>query len=538
MKKYLKVFVALFIILFSIFSSTIFASSEDKEAVADYLKEIGLFQGTGESYDLDKTTNRAQGATMIVRLLGKEREALLMNYSHPFEDVPTWANPYVGYLYYYDISNGIDEYKYGANKLINASEYMTFLIRTLGHDDNKGDFSWNQSLEKAYSLGIIDYNTFKYYNNNNSFLRGDMVLLSYKALQGDIKNKKGNTLIKSLINENIIPQNSLLEYKYAPYNLKNINYSPANREQLRKSIIESIMAFKSTVIFDFNSNIDEITQICDEAIYELRKLPGYSSIVDSWSFSLRNNKLTINFNYRINKNQFIKSQEVAESIIKKKITNKMTDYEKELLIHDYIIDQTIYYDNQSDKSIFTIYGVFIENKAVCQGYADAFFYLCTLAGVEVKLVFGDVIGADKRPIPHAWNIVKIEGDWYQIDVTWDDPILVNGENIKIYHYFNITNEEMRSDHIWNEKEYPISNNIKYNYYIINNLAVEGKNELKEALKLNLNNKNNELEYKMLNEKLTWDQAVSLINSMQRLKEYYCYVDEIKGIIKLTNLVYQ
>ena len=73
---------------------------------ADSLHEIGLFQGTQNGYDLDRTPTRAEAAVMLVRLLGKEAEAKALTYTAPFTDLKGWEKPYVQYLYSNGLANG------------------------------------------------------------------------------------------------------------------------------------------------------------------------------------------------------------------------------------------------------------------------------------------------------------------------------------------------------------------------------------------------------------------------------------------------
>ena len=73
---------------------------------ADSLHEMGLFQGTQNGYDLDRTPTRAEAAVMLVRLLGKEAEAKALTYTAPFTDLKGWEKPYVQYLYSNGLANG------------------------------------------------------------------------------------------------------------------------------------------------------------------------------------------------------------------------------------------------------------------------------------------------------------------------------------------------------------------------------------------------------------------------------------------------
>lgn len=101
---------------------------------------------------------------------------------------------------------------------------------------------------------------------------------------------------------------------------------------------------------------------------------------------------------------------------------EMTDLQKALALHDYIISVCEYdyarYKNgtlQSDHpDTYNMYGVLVDNQAVCQGYAETYKYLLNQAGVTAYLV-------SSKNVNHAWNMVMIDGELYQVDTTWDDP---------------------------------------------------------------------------------------------------------------------
>lgn len=146
------------------------------------LKDMGLFNGNNEDFMLAKQPNRIEVAVMLVRLLGKEELALAQKYEHPFSDVPSWANDYVGYLYHIGMTNGISELNYGSYDLVNGYQYLTFMLRILGYDDAKGDFTWDNSIDYAFNKGLInqkDYNELK----ENVFLRDHLVKYSFKIIE-------------------------------------------------------------------------------------------------------------------------------------------------------------------------------------------------------------------------------------------------------------------------------------------------------------------------------------------------------------------
>lgn len=151
----------------------------------------------------------------------------------------------------------------------------------------------------------------------------------------------------------------------------------------------------------------------------------------------------------------------AKDIVNNITTSNMSDLEKELAIHEYVVKNTAYdYDNYINETVpedsYTAYGTLINGKAVCQGYADTMKLLLNLAGIEAKVVVG------YAGEPHAWNLVKIDGEYYHLDATWDDPVPDAGDKVR-YTYFNLSDEEISKDHEWNRKNYPISVSDKFQY---------------------------------------------------------------------------
>ena len=100
----------------------------------------------------------------------------------------------------------------------------------------------------------------------------------------------------------------------------------------------------------------------------------------------------------------------------------MTDFDKLLLAHDYIASHCAYYevdDYYGDNLSYSAYGVIINKKAVCQGYSFAY------EAILSRLGFDDILFVVSDSLNHVWNLVKLDGKWYNIDVTWDDPMQIN-----------------------------------------------------------------------------------------------------------------
>lgn len=183
---------------------------------ADSLHEMGLFQGTQNGYDLDRTPTRAEAAVMLVRLLGKEAEAKTLTYTAPFTDLKGWEKPYVQYLYSNGLANGTNRTTFHPTGKCTAQMYAVFLLRALGYSDT-ADFSYANAIETAREQGIYDTGII----NVQNFLRDDAAAASYTALSVSPKNSEG-TLLDQLVSENAITEANAKSYQnlfssYAQY---------------------------------------------------------------------------------------------------------------------------------------------------------------------------------------------------------------------------------------------------------------------------------------------------------------------------------
>lgn len=174
-----------------------------------------------------------------------------------------------------------------------------------------------------------------------------------------------------------------------------------------------------------------------------------------------------------NKQDINLALEKIEAIRKQIIHNKTgNDYEDIKMVHDYLVENIEYDTSLQEKNIYNIYGALINGKCVCEGYARAFKYLLDGLGIESTMVIGKGINSSGQSENHAWNYVKLENNWYAVDCTWDDPIIIGGGyigNSSKYRYFLKGKEDMEKDHTTlgnftqggKEFEYPTLNNKSY-----------------------------------------------------------------------------
>ncbi len=150
-------------------------------------------------------------------------------------------------------------------------------------------------------------------------------------------------------------------------------------------------------------------------------------------------------------NQKIAEVNTAINEIISAVPDDISDAQKEKILHDYVVDLVTYddsYDNNSESPllnthVYDIYGALIEKSAVCEGYTKLFQYLCYNVGINSSQVFGET-----EDDLHVWNVVEIEGEWYHVDLTWNDE-----EDYISYSYFNLTTDEILKNHTIYKEEY-------------------------------------------------------------------------------------
>ena len=153
--------------------------------------------------------------------------------------------------------------------------------------------------------------------------------------------------------------------------------------------------------------------------------------------------------------------EKVNEIVSAVIRPGMSDYEKALALHDYLTKHAIFgYGNHQQVAS----GVLLMGQGVCESYARAYKLLLDAVGIENALETGE---------EHIWNMVKLDdGQWYHVDVTWDDPVVQNVSSVKSgyedYWYFGVSNyalEGVESHECYDQPH--IATAYEYNYYYRN-----------------------------------------------------------------------
>lgn len=275
-----------------------------------------------------------------------------------------------------------------------------------------------------------------------------------------LSDEKDHEMIETIIKEYIENRASIFE-GYAPQQAAMVKDGivVVNGQYVALLICQDTSKAKSAFLDCFKENSKDSELKVDDGEKQKSKVDGTydsSAILLAWKTgddsSLSKMNLTI--------------LNVAKDVLKKEINDSMSDYEKELAIHDWITDNSSFdysvfsrsseqeFENGSD----TPYGVLIEKEGMCHGYSSTFQLFMDILDIECITVYGI---PNSNGVEHSWNMVKLDGYWYCVDVAWDDPIGGNPEHT----YFNVTSQYLRESgiHRWDESQVPEATAITYNY---------------------------------------------------------------------------
>lgn len=275
-----------------------------------------------------------------------------------------------------------------------------------------------------------------------------------------------------------------------------------NQKKIYISIANAVKNLDDNFELTGYEYIDEKTASDDIEIAVYRFLLDHPEVFytnDKYIISTKTNvfgtKINLTFEYLVGSQEElnVKIGEINSSIKKilSNITDKNNKFSTELEIHDYIAKNTIYYeyDNIDDIPIncHNIYGALVENSAVCDGFSKSMKLLLNKCNIETIVVTGNL-----KNESHAWNLVKIDDNWYNLDLTSDKSIKDENNSYVIHSYFNITDELILQSHTFDDKEIlPESTVTNMNYYAIKDKIINNTDIFQEKFAGILNNSKSE-----------------------------------------------
>lgn len=506
----MKKHIAAVLIVLMVFSTTLYGyEAPTTDESAEILKDIGVFKGSNMGFELDREPTRLEGLIILLRLLGKEDEALSINYGPSyFSDVPGWGVAYTNYAYFNGLTKGIGNGEFGSDQTMNAKAFSTFVLRALGYDDSAGDFNYSDAHVTLSSKLSFDI-------QESGFTRGRVVDICYEAMYLFLKDTT-TPLLAELIQSDDISIDALYLFTKEPRD--NFTYETTlvdadnSSEKLILSIEDDQLWIDATypipyqyawLWYNDGNRTNRFTGNDLDTVVSLGAIAGdavnftiylndqehgtYQSWIYDYKIKTYDGEFKFEYNPVIARNQVIYDYYTENQVdylasewqiypddpqvatLAQQITNGITDEREKIKAIHYWIAENIYYDldnpgvinlNNYDHDLNDTICVIDTGKGICEGYANLAVSLLRNIGIESRKVSGVAIQPSETFFisedefnmvsNHTWIEVLHDGKWMICDPTWDsNNTIQNGvktKNAPSGRYFDISIEAFSATH--------------------------------------------------------------------------------------------
>ena len=308
-----------------------------------------------------------------------------------------------------------------------------------------------------------------------------VIILIYLSFFTSIPNKTGNLIKEKIEKKKYTYEEYTDDFKINKLGIKMNNYYynllNDSEKKIYSSIANGIKNFQDEFVIrdyvvenkddfanDVNNAIEAFINDHPEVFYLKAQ---YSSYVIP-SFEGNYGYVKVNYTEDSKENIISKIEEMDSKInMYTADLDGKSEYEKELIIHDRLsYDVTYSKSNEIAREYHTAEGALLEGVGVCDSFTKALQLLYNRVGIDSIIVLGQLDNS-----PHAWNLVKIDDEWYHVDLTSSHSIY-DETGIVTHAYFNLNTQSMKKIcSIEDEKNLPVANSDKYNYYNYNDLIL-------------------------------------------------------------------
>lgn len=224
--------------------------------------------------------------------------------------------------------------------------------------------------------------------------------------------------------------------------------------EIQQKVEEGLLARKNSIAIKFKGKTGNLEKILKQSINKALETDHYTKyIVDRYTYSWRGTtgsaQINLEVEYRETAEQSKYVDDQVQRILKQIVKPAMNNHQRVKVIHDYVV-KNLKYDEKLQK--YTAYEGLKTGEVVCQGYTLLAYKLLKTAGIDNYIVEGTAGGQT-----HAWNLVSLDGKWYHLDTTWDDPLSNKPQEVR-YEYYLLSDKQIKTDHKWN-KSYPAATTL-------------------------------------------------------------------------------
>lgn len=425
------------------------------EDAVDWAVENDITAGTSDTeFSPNETCTRAQAVTFLWRANGQPDAAG----NNPFADVSTssYYNEAVQWAVANGVTSGTSATTFEPDAPVTRAQVVTFLYRDAGSPSVSGSTSFADVPTNAYyadavrwavSQGITAGTSTTAFSPDESCTRAQIVTFLYRA-----SDDAPDVPVIEIPEEPVLPEEPVPpEQELTEGEIPQMPGEP-DIEGATAALINGFRKMEKHI--DLSPYRMETSSAQDLAV-EVSDFYGdnpyfLSSIYAKGTVGEQVETLNVGYKYTPEeaaekRKQDAEEQAAVDSAIASCVTDGMSDYEIAKALHDYLALNNEYdmryYSGNVPAISYTAYGALVNRTSVCAGYALAYERLMDQVGIPCEYVTGMTTNGY-----HAWNIVQIDGEWYHVDVTWDDPT-PDREGYVRYKYFLKSDKAMSRDHI-------------------------------------------------------------------------------------------
>lgn len=384
--------------------------------------EEEITQGTGNGvFSPERTVTRSEAVTFLWRAAGSPAPTTATSGFSDVTDKNAFYYKAVLWAVEKGITNGVGGDRFNLTGTLTYDQIFTFLCRFAG-EKAEGDNWSSAAVAWARNSGLTAGLTFTAHSNCP---RSDVVYCLWKQLgdeepeQPVLSDEAGATLA---ITTGFLDRKSAID-------ISAFHLEASQAEKLALEIAD--MDGENPYGITHLNAYEQDGQIAKTlAVYYTNSTISVGTVADhDWRYISD------------------EAQEEAERVVDELITSSMSDYEVVKTLHDYLVTHCDYdYRVDTGNMPFVSHqaeGALLKGTAVCSGYAKAYEAMLDAAGIPNETITGYAGGY------HAWNLVQVDGQWYHVDTTWDDPTTQGGDYIR-YTYFLKSDKVMvnRSHRDW------------------------------------------------------------------------------------------
>ena len=424
------------------------------EDAVDWAVENDITSGTSDTeFSPNETCTRAQAVTFLWRANGQPDAAG----NNPFANVSTssYYNEAVQWAVANNITSGTSPNAFEPDAPVTRAQVVTFLYRNAGSPSVCGSAPFADVLTGAYYRDAVCWAVAQSFTAGTSATafspdeictRAQIVTFLYRS-----SDDAPDIPVIEIPEEPVLPEEPVQpEQELTEEEIRQMPGEP-DIEGATAAIINGLRSMEERInLSAYNISTTDAIDLTAEISDFRGDNPYYIFSIWATHDDDDNTILVVGYQYTPEgaaekRRQDAEEQAVVDAAIASCVTDGMSDYEIAKALHDYLALNNEYdmryYSGSMPYVSYTAYGALVNRTSVCAGYALAYERLMDQVGIPCEYVTGMTTRGS-----YAWNIIRIDGEWYHVDVTWDDPT-PDREGYVRYKYFLKSDKAISRDHV-------------------------------------------------------------------------------------------